>query len=118
MGNRPPYRAVSELAALTATHWRAVRLRLLNAGVTDPMGLPTMHRLLDVTEQAVTAAMDGDTAERFRAELYPPAPPPPRPARHRRPDPTDPPPLPPPGFSEAEMRESYLAMARASGGDA
>lgn len=103
MGHSPPYRAVSNLAALTAKHWRDVRLKLLYAGVPDPMALPTMHRLLDATEQLITAGLDDATADELRAELYPPA----APAAGQ--------PTPPP-FTAAESAASFGLFAAAMAG--
>lgn len=53
MGHSPPYIAVITLCVMTAHHWRTVRLKLLQAGIPDPMGLPNMHHALDVTEMAI-----------------------------------------------------------------
>lgn len=63
MGHRPPYAAVITLCVLTAHHWRAIRLKMLLAGIDDPMGLPSMHILLDATENAILESMHGRNAK-------------------------------------------------------
>ena len=42
---------------LTAHHWRTLRTKLTLAGIGDPMGLPSMHALLDLTESALVESM-------------------------------------------------------------
>lgn len=81
MGHRPPYAAVITLSVLTAHHWRALRLKLLLAGVADPMALPSLHALLDTTESAVLESMHGDNPRdgemkrsMFLDRLYAPSP--------------------------------------------
>jgi len=41
---------------LTAHHWRAIRLKLIQSGIADPMSLPNMHMALDMTEGAILEA--------------------------------------------------------------
>jgi len=60
---------------MTAFNWRTLRPHLLNAGVSDPMALPSMHSLLDVMEQIivesrVNSAKDSSEAKRNVAEFY------------------------------------------------
>jgi hypothetical protein len=63
---------------LTAHHWRPLRSKLLLAGIGDPMGLPSMHSLLDLTESALTESMSADPEEgskkvsEFIDQLYAP----------------------------------------------
>jgi len=38
---------------MTAWHWRSLRAKLLKSGIGDPMGLPSMHALFDLTEEAL-----------------------------------------------------------------
>ena len=52
-GTARPYVAVVSLAAMTGYHWRTIRQKLLSAGIGDPMGLPSMHAILDFTEAMV-----------------------------------------------------------------
>ena len=79
MGHRAPYIAVITLAVMTAHHWRTIRLKLVQSGVHNPMGLPTMHILLDATEAAVLESLStgGREAEfhrsQFLDQLYSPA---------------------------------------------
>lgn len=55
---------------MTAHHWRALRLKLILAGVTDPMRLPSMHLLLDNTEAAVLESMAGDKDSEARRSMF------------------------------------------------
>lgn len=65
---------------LTAHHWRPLRTKLLLAGIEDPMLLPSLHVLLDMTETALEESMsatanpdEGQTAvAEFRDKLYAP----------------------------------------------
>lgn len=63
MGHRPPYIAVITLCVMTAHHWRTMRLKLLQAGIGDPMTLPHMHMVLDATEAAVLEAIANQNAK-------------------------------------------------------
>lgn len=63
MGHCPPYVAVITLSVMTAHHWRAIRLKLLLAGISDPMALPSMHSLLDSTEGAILEAISAEAAK-------------------------------------------------------
>lgn len=81
MGHSPPYAAVITLAVMTAHHWRAIRLKLTLAGITNPMNMPSMHILFDTTEMAILEAMQGDNPRdgemkrtQFIDRLYAPAP--------------------------------------------
>lgn len=53
MGHRPPYGAVINLALLTAHNWRAVRSHIIGLGIGDPLEMPSMHQILDITEKLV-----------------------------------------------------------------
>lgn len=68
MGHRAPYFAVINLAFLTAKNWRALRSRLCNAGIADPMRLPSMHMLLDVTEAAIVESLANSGENREDSE--------------------------------------------------
>lgn len=73
MGHRAPYIAVITLCVMTAHHWRTIRTKLMLAGVSDPMGLRTMHMLLDVTEAAILESMSmsgGQDAEFKRSQFF------------------------------------------------
>lgn len=80
-GTARPYVTVVTLALSCAHSWREVRRRLVECGV-DPMGLRSMHWLLDVVERMlldglpVTGDADKDRAEREKllTTLYPPQP--------------------------------------------
>jgi hypothetical protein len=65
-GTARPYTAVCTLAGITGQHWRIIRQHLLANGVTDPMALPSMHALLDVTEQMVIDSMQGTSEASIR----------------------------------------------------
>lgn len=98
-----PYHAVMSLAATTGYHWRTLRHKLLLAGVTDPMGLPSMHILLDHTEAVVVESLaNGENAQQelnaFYRRLYGPV------------DADDI----PAGFSPDEVEDSFDAFARAA----
>lgn len=78
-GTARPYVAVSTLAAITAQHWRTIRAHLINHGIINPMNLPSLHALLDVTEHmAVEAIQEKTPAEtkrkrdKFYDQLYGP----------------------------------------------
>lgn len=66
MGHSPPYSAVITLSAITATHWRMVRHKLALAGIAEPMRLPSMHWLLDVTESMVLESMQSNNPDQDR----------------------------------------------------
>lgn len=42
---------------MAAHHWRPLRTKMLLAGITDPMLLPSMHILLDLTESALCESL-------------------------------------------------------------
>lgn len=63
-GTARPYAAVTTLALFSGHNWRTVRHKLTLAGITNPMGLPSMHTLLDVTEQIVVEALYRSGEER------------------------------------------------------
>lgn len=67
-GTARPYGAVLALAVITAQHWRVLRGKLLAAGVADPMGLPSMHHVLDFTELTVLETMGGGDAKKAERE--------------------------------------------------
>lgn len=53
-GTARPFGAVVNLSLATAHHWRDLRSRLTSNGVPRPLEqLPSLHALLDVTEQAI-----------------------------------------------------------------
>lgn len=52
-----PYAAVTTLSLYTNHSWRAVRYKMTMAGIIDPMGLPSLHSVLDVTEQIVVESL-------------------------------------------------------------
>lgn len=83
MGHGAPYVAVINLAFLTANYWRVLRRRLNGAGGQDPMGLTSMHALLDFTEDLMEEILangckDGKEIKakitQFRNQLYGPEP--------------------------------------------
>ncbi len=105
MGHCPPYVAVITLSVLTAHHWRTLRLRLLKAGVHNPMLLSSMHMLLDTAEDAVLDALPHDSMERtmFIDRLYSPL--------------NDPETLKngsPAGFTDEDVEDSFDAFAAAA----
>lgn len=100
-GTGRPYQAVLVLTAHTAAQWREVRTKLLLAGVADPMGLPSMHQVLDVTEHMVVEVLvtvpDAETRlASWRRTLYGPV------AGEI-----------PAGFTPEEVEDSFDAFARA-----
>lgn len=111
-GTARPHQAVVVLALQTAYLWRAIRVRLLDAGIPNPMTLPSMHPILDLTEKLMVESMTGKTAEeqqtRFFDRLYGPPPTPIRASKGRKI-------VPPPGFSEAEMAASWQSWTAAQG---
>lgn len=111
-GTARPHHGVLTLALQTAYLWRAVRLRLILAGIHDPMALPNMHLVFDVTEKLMVESMVGpdgeDQQNRFFTRLYGPAP-------HPRPG-VKGIAVPPPGFSPEEMDASWRAWTSAQGG--
>lgn len=110
-GTARPYTAVAVLALQSAYMWRAVRLKLLTAGIADPMGLPSMHVVLDVTEKLIVESMDEEQLTGFFDRLYGPprAPVTVGKGRKRKKVP------PPPGFSPEEMAASWRAWTSAQG---
>lgn len=104
---------------MTAQHWRTIRRKLIESGVHDPMGLPTMHILLDTTEALILESMQGgDSAEEdkrqrqeFLSALYKPdvsttSSEPGKPAGWREP---------PPGFDDDSVEDSFNAFHKATG---
>lgn len=78
-GTARPYRAVGVLSVLTGKHWRVLRQRITAAGIPDPLGLPSMHTLLDWAEvMAGDSFTSGDASkdrldrERFFDAMYKP----------------------------------------------
>lgn len=55
---------------MTAHHWRALRLKLVLAGIVNPMLLSTMHILLDSTEAAVLESMSGEKDSEMRRTMF------------------------------------------------
>jgi hypothetical protein len=57
-GTARPYVAVGTLAVITAHHWRTVRARCADNGISDPLvSFSSMHALLDVTERIVLESL-------------------------------------------------------------
>jgi hypothetical protein len=52
-GTARPYSAVSTLCLFTGSSWRSLRRQITLAGIADPMTLPSLHALLDITEEVV-----------------------------------------------------------------
>ncbi len=69
-GTARPYVAVISLAVQTAYHWREIRRRITASGIVDPMQIPSMHAVLDVTERAVIESMNGVDGETRRTQFY------------------------------------------------
>ena len=106
-GTARPYVAVVSLAVMAAHHWRTIRQKLLMAGVTDPMGLGSMHRILDAAEAlAVESATGSEQPQRELESLY---------RRLYGPSPDDLDPV-PSGFQPDEVEASFDAFARAAAG--
>lgn len=57
---------------MTAYHWRTVRTKLLLAGIADPMGLRSMHMLLDTTESMIVESISysGEKDAEFRRSQF------------------------------------------------
>lgn len=102
---------------MTAQYWRTIRLKVMQAGVGDPMKLPTMHVLLDLAESLIMESFQSDDPaedkrdrQQFLDALYKP------PVRKRSelPDGWRPP---PPGFDDVDAMEStfdaFTSAARA-----
>lgn len=64
-----PYLAVSSLAGVTGRHWFAIRARIIGYGIADPMGLPSMHTLLDVTEAMIVESINAGDPKKAKREL-------------------------------------------------
>lgn len=80
-GTARSYNAVIILSFMAAKNWRAIRYRLLDKGITDPMAIPSIHPILDETEQAVLESYSSDNPDRdktdrdqFQTLLYKPDP--------------------------------------------
>lgn len=80
-GTERPYKAVGVLAVLAGTQWRVLRQRMSAAGITDPLGLPSMHALLDWAETLARESFTSGDAdkdrydrERFFDAIYKPDP--------------------------------------------
>jgi hypothetical protein len=72
VGHLAPYVAVITLSVLTAHHWRAIRARIINAGIADPLSLTSLHALCDVTETAILENADSEATTKFYDKLYAP----------------------------------------------
>lgn len=58
---------------MTAHHWRAIRARITSTGIANPLTLPSLHALLDQTENLVGASYEtADERTRFMDRLYAP----------------------------------------------
>ncbi len=96
---------------MAAHNWRAIRLKLLTMGVGNPMGMRSLHALLDVVEMVMLDAVGGDTLEdtvaartRFLDKLYAPE----RLVNGEKYQAR------PAGFSDAEVNASFAAFAAAA----
>ena len=70
-GTARPYTAVVELSGVTGHHWSRLRAKIIGFGIADPMTLPTLHALLDVTEAMVVEVLSHDkNAKRKVDEFY------------------------------------------------
>jgi len=123
-GTARPYAAVVTLSLYTGHNWRAVRSKLLLSGIVDPMGLPSLHSILDVTEDIVVSALSraGDKKEgppsegelaikRFYDAIYRPDP-----EDHFEEEDEDDEPVVPIGFDDPDSIEdtfdSFMGMGR------
>lgn len=107
-GTARPYTAVAALALQTAYLWRSVRLQLITTGIPNPMALPNMHLVLDVTEKTMVESMTEEQLTRFFDRIYGPPPQPISVSKGRKL-------VPPPGFSEEEMAASWRAWTASQG---
>jgi hypothetical protein len=72
-GTARPYTAVLTLCVLTGRHWRTIRMRMLANGITDPLGLRSLHALLDSAEAlALESQHDEKGRAQFLDSLYAP----------------------------------------------
>ena len=101
---------------MAAHNWRALRVRMGEKGIGDPMALPSMHVVLDYTEQMGLEAAASDAKTQIEArtkisayfdKLY-------------KPDPTT---IkvngqlePPPGWSDDEVEASFDAFLSSARG--
>ena len=108
-GTARPYVAVITLAVQTAHHWREIRRRINAGGIVDPMQLPSMHAVLDVTEHAVIESMAGEDSSTRRTQFYDSLYGPDRTALNGPGQSV----APPPGFSSDEVEASFDAFAAA-----
>lgn len=74
MGHRPPYLAVVTLCVATAQHWRVLRAKLAQGGVTRPLEqITSLHALLDSTEAMVLESMEDKKArDKYFDQMYQP----------------------------------------------
>lgn len=123
-GTARPYAAVTTLALFTGHNWRTIRHKLTLAGIKNPMALPSLHTLLDITESIVIESLfrSGEkkegpptSGERKVQEFY---------DSIYRPDPTDDSeddeltetPYVPSGFEDPnEIEDSFDALLRSGG---
>jgi hypothetical protein len=98
---------------MTAQHWRTLRLKLIQSGVSNPMALPTAHILLDMTEALILESMVSDDPkedqrqrDRFISTLY-------KPEVVKREGLPDGWVEPPPGFDDDEANEAAFDAAAA-----
>ena len=63
-GTARPHAAVITLSLYTGHNWRMVRHKLLLAGIDQPMALPSLHAVLDVTEEIIVEALAHTNSER------------------------------------------------------
>jgi hypothetical protein len=64
-GTARPYPAVITLSLFTGHNWRNIRAKLVDAGIANPMTLPSLHSVLDITEDIVVDSLfrSGDKRE-------------------------------------------------------
>jgi hypothetical protein len=111
-GTARPYVAVVTLAVIASCHWRALRLKIVSTGVVAPMGLESMHVLLDFAEAAVIDTFKNvenpqQELTSFYRRLYGPS------AEANRLNGDDYVPV-PPGFSEDEVEDAFDAFVQAA----
>lgn len=63
--------AVRTLASVAVEQWHAIRGRLILAGISDPMGLPSMHHVLDAVEAMILENMKDVERDEYLARMYP-----------------------------------------------
>lgn len=118
-GTARPYVAVINLALMTGHNWRAIRYRMAEKGIVDPMGLPSMHTVLDAAEalavESVTSGAETSAeAKRKVNDLYNKLYAPDASAMVRDVNGGKYRPPPPPGFDEQDVEASFDAFVKAA----